>query len=495
MSDFESLISVHCIRLYNLCVFTITKEHKSIVLNRRFLGRLFMESTWMEETLDAAGARHNEKWFSFREGVSAMKLFSSVTYDGMHVKKGFSHYNLIKTENDFITDMESVLDDLYLALVKTAGYLVKKARKCGLHGDPRKIEQNEFIDIDNISQLKRDRKLRHISNPGRTLIYLSTEFLSLKSEMILFNKLSSLKKVDYKDYIPDSVSEEKLRLVLVRFHNLQSLYDTYLSDSDIEDADIRLRTLRGHISFIYHMLKSATEFSHYYERHIVPRQTSIFFKSLLPIEEDRFLEITIDFFMHYFEFYFNTTTELCHKIIDTYAEIGEEEIPVPEYRGFHVRPSSLISKIINYYGGRVKMVVNGVEYDPSTPLELFRVNEEINAIKRIKLFELVHNKELGNNQLKDLLMILEKRGNVIIYDESFDDIGNRKDESVQEYLKNAFAYLLASGKIDIKMDITVKFIGDMRSINDIKLLADNGYGEDKYGTNIALPKKLSYLKR
>lgn len=495
MSEFEDVISKHCIRLFSLSVFIVKKENRESVLNRRFLGRLNMESTWMEETLDSAGARHSEKWFSFREGVSALKLFSSVSYDVMHVKKAFSHYNLIETENSFEVDIDLVLDDLYFSLVKAADYLVKKVKKCGLHSQTKTIDSDEFLDV-NISQpLIKDRKLRHISNPERTLIYLSTEFLNLKSEMVLFKKLSILKKSDYKDYIPDSVSEEKLRLLLARFHNLQSLYDTYLSDSDIEDVDDRLRILRGHISFVYHMLKSATEFSHYYERHIVPSHISLFFKSLLPMRPDRFLEITIDFFLNYFEKYFNAAIELCHNVIDSYAEVGEKSIPIPEYRGFHVRPSSLISKIVNYYGGRVKMLVKGVEYDPATPLDLFRVNEEINAIKRIHLFELVHSEELETYSLIDLLRILEDRGDVVIYDDTFDDTGARDDESKQEYLKSAFAYLLASGKIDIKMDITVKFIGDMRSIDDIELLSRYGYGEDKYGNNIALPKKLSYLKR
>ena len=75
------------------------------------------------------------------------------------------------------------------------------------------------------------------------------------------------------------------------------------------------------------------------------------------------------------------------------------DVPIPAYRGFHVRPSTLVSKIINYYGGQVKMVMNGVEYNPSTPLELFRVNEEINAIKRVKLFEMVHKDKLDQMEL------------------------------------------------------------------------------------------------
>lgn len=495
MSDFETIISEHCIRLYNLCIFIIEKENEAYVLNRRFLGRLYMESTWMEETLDAAGARNNEKWFPFREGVSAMKLFSSVTYDGLHVQKGFYHYNLIGPQDNFVPDMENVLKDLYQALINTANYLVKRAKKCGLHNIEVKIQKEDFHDVEIECQLEKNRKIRHISNPGTTLIYLATEFLNLKSETAIFHKRHSLKSKDYREYIPDYLSEEKLRLVLVRFHNLQSLYDTYLSESDIENSDSRLRNLRGHISVVYHLLKSATDFSHYYERHIVPRKDSIFFKSLLAMDVDRFLKIIFDFFMYYFELYFNSALELCHNVIDSYAEIEEKDIPIPEYRGFHVRPSSLVSKIINYYGGRVKMEVNGVEYDPSTPLELFRVNEEINAIKRIKIFDLIHSSELENYSISELLKVLAEKDEIVLYEDSFDYIEINEGESSQEFLKRSFAYLLAAGKIDIKMDITVKFKGDKRSLDDIELLASNGYGEDKFGNNIALPQKLSYLKR
>ena len=384
---------------------------------------------------------------------------------------------------------------MYSSLIKASSYLVKRAKKCNLHNSVQIIDKNEFTDFEIGSFLENDRKLRHIENPGKSLIYLATEFINLKPEMLLFSKLSTLKKSDYKNYIPDSVSEEKLRLVLVRFHNLQSLYDTYLSESDIELSDPRLKILRGHISFIYHMLKSATDFSHYYERHIVPRTTSLFFKSLLPIPVERFLEITINFFMKYFMVYFNGAIELCKDVIDCYAEMDEKDVPIPDYRGFHVRPSSLVSKIINYYGGPVKMIFNNMEYNPASPLELFRVNEEINAIKRKRLFDVVLSEVMHNESLKNILNELSKRGLVVIYDENFQYIEYKGNESYQEYLKGAFAFLLASGKIDIRMTLLVKFIGDKRSLIDIEILANSGYGEDKYGKNIPLPKKLEYLKR
>jgi hypothetical protein len=55
--------------------------------------------------------------------------------------------------------------------------------------------------------------------------------------------------------------------------------------------------------------------------------------------------------------------------------------------------------------------------------------------------------------------------------------------------------MLALGKIDVDTDMMVTFIGDKRVLVDIKLLAESGYGEDKFGNNVHLPDKLAYLRR
>jgi hypothetical protein len=40
----------------------------------------------------------------------------------------------------------------------------------------------------------------------------------------------------------------------------------------------------------------------------------------------------------------------------------------------------------------------------------------------------------------------------------------------------------------------VRFEGDTRSLNDIKILAGVNYGEDTMGKGVPLPKELNYLK-
>ena len=51
------------------------------------------------------------------------------------------------------------------------------------------------------------------------------------------------------------------------------------------------------------------------------------------------------------------------------------------------------------------------------------------------------------------------------------------------------------GKIDIVTNMKVTFIGDKRVLEDIRLLAEAGYGEDSFGNNIPLPEQLKYLRQ
>jgi hypothetical protein len=64
-----------------------------------------------------------------------------------------------------------------------------------------------------------------------------------------------------------------------------------------------------------------------------------------------------------------------------------------------------------------------------------------------------------------------------------------------EQVADEIAKLLVTGKIDIATDIRAVFTGDKRVLEDIKLLAENGYGEDNHGDNIPLPEQLSYLRQ
>ena len=204
--------------------------------------------------------------------------------------------------------------------------------------------------------------------------------------------------------------------------------------------------------------------------------------------------------------YIGCAENLCHEMLNRYAEIGEIDVPVPSYRGFHVRPSTLIAKIVLYYGSAVQMELDDEVYDASSPLGLFRANEKINAQKRKWLAEEVVRLKLAqeqNNQsdinavVRDIVLTLAGRSKLILYEQPLQlpEEPARKEGTLLEKVVDEMARLLAMGKIDVNVKLTAKFIGDTRVLADIKLLTESGYGEDKFGNNVPLPEKLPYLRR
>lgn len=94
------------------------------------------------------------------------------------------------------------------------------------------------------------------------------------------------------------------------------------------------------------------------------------------------------------------------------------------------------------------------------------------------------------------ILKLMDRGEIILYDQNLSLEGTAPDgeETPEEFFREIIALFLASGKIDINQDIDVIFQGDRRVLQDLKILAECGYGEDKFGNNILLPPQLSYLR-
>ena len=95
------------------------------------------------------------------------------------------------------------------------------------------------------------------------------------------------------------------------------------------------------------------------------------------------------------------------------------------------------------------------------------------------------------------MLTLAGRSKLILYEQPLQlpEEPARKEGTLLEKVVDEMARLLAMGKIDVKVKLTAKFIGDTRVLADIKLLAESGYGEDKFGNNVPLPEKLPYLRR
>ncbi|MDC7227884.1 MAG: HPr family phosphocarrier protein [Spirochaetales bacterium] len=486
--------------------FAVSNKDKHDIISNDFLGRAKFVATRLEELLDHYNAKNNLKWRPFRDNIATIKRFTDISYITLHLKSTSPQYRLLSGIDTFLADTDRVLNQFSSSLYEIFDKLTESAVSLG-------IEQQEAkdstlcpnCDIPN-GRLDADLTKTRIDNPEQVIVNLATSYLNLASESVLLKKITSIQSNDHKVLVPEVINENSIRTLESKFHNLQSLYDTYISNTDIEDTDKDLKLIRGHASIVYHLLEASTSIIHYYERHMmhIPEQARA--NTCIPIKTGEILNILVDYYLNYAQQFLTAGKTLCKKVIKRYAEEGTINVSVPIYRGFHVRPSTLVAKIIQHYGSEVYIILGNSKFDASSPMNLFRVNEEINAVKRRNLARNISNlKAVAENSsiedfekgLKEIFHELLEENKIINYASDFTlpEIKSISEESLGEYANRAIASLLAQGKIDLRTDLTVTFVGDKRVLADLEVLASCGYGEDSYGNNIVLPEELSYLRR
>ena len=502
---FQDLISKRARTLLGLARYLSECKSNDKILIRPFLGQLLSQSMQIEELLDAYDAGNSCRWCSFRSLTAAMKLFSDVSYELLHIQHSLPAYRLLPVDLDFVKATEGALELTGTILSRAGKQMINRSEKLNLTIPQGSLREKSYTEELPPGRLPHDCCSRRIETVSETVTLLATAFLNLAAESKDVRSASQAKPEEYACYVLDSVSEEKLRSLELRFHNLQSLYDTYVSGTEAEDLDTDLPVLRGHISVVFHLLKTATAFAHYYERHVNKQRCDSPSRFEPLVEAEELLQILMNYSITSISLYISCAEHLCQRMLKRYAEVGEIEVSIPPYRGFHVRPSTLISKLVLHYGSEVRMKMDEEEYNAGSPLELFRANEKVNARKRRWLAsEIIHldivKEKADKNNIKSVVrsvvLTLAEQGKLILYEQplKLPAEPTDKDGTLLEKITCEMARLLAMGKIDVDANLTATFVGDKRVLADINLLAESGYGEDNFGNNIPLPEKLVYLR-
>ncbi|MDR2734488.1 MAG: hypothetical protein LBC99_07590 [Spirochaetota bacterium] len=490
----------------SLCRLALDKTDDNLFALRSFALKLNFEAAQVEESLDKYGAKKNSAWCVFRSHIAAVKSFSEAVSKILLINEMIPRYRLMVIEGDFQNDTLRQISLLGAILTRAAQGVLAESGRLELLPQERSVFFEPRKDAQFTGTLSADKKAEHVAFPAAIIVQLTTAFL-LESDQSQLQKLTAkLKRSDYAAYIPDVFSEKILRIAEEEFHNLQSMYDTHISSTDIEHLDGKLPVIRDHISLIYTLLEFATILAHYYERHIMRADHTL--GDTIPVQAEELLIMLVEYAIRYAGLFMQSAQRICQAVLKRFSEQSVVKVSSPVYRGFHVRPSTLIAKIVLHYGSEVSLVTSdGSLYDASSPLELFRVNEKINAEKRRILFQrlALHN-EIKNppsepcamqEALKLIFFDLLSAQEITVYGANipFGELTPNKDEDFPEYVKRILAFLLAQGLIDIRIDTHVQFVGDKHVLDDIAILAQNGYAEDNFGNDIMLPKELGYLHR
>lgn len=465
-----------------------------------------------ELLLDSCGAKENRAWFLLRELVAAILCFSRVSYVLRYLELRISSYEILDQETlEFQVISANVRTIFDRMLQKAFTEFAHEAKNLDIAFPKTAIKSEDFPYLCPPGKLCTDLLVeRSSAKVEEAIVKIATSYLEIAEEYTSLGFCRIFLAQELTEMVPEHVNEERLRTFEAEVHNLQSVYDTYIQYTRVEANDHRLLKLRGFVSIALHLLEIATVLVHFHERHERNSPHVEIYHHLQEITGTyQILDAMGNYALFYCTRFLQKGQQLSEEAVMVYAQIMSKRIPIPIYRGFHVRPSTYIAKIARHYGAEVQMHLDDEVYDASCVFDLFRANEKINMEKRRIIAKKLLSAQYITTTSKDTLLQVMKREIKYLLDEKLivmhqeilpEDLvipDIEKDElsaeEVRRILNEFITRLLALGKIDILMSISVTFIGDKRPLHDIELLAQNGYGEDEKGNNVPLPEKISYL--
>ena len=114
---------------------------------------------------------------------------------------------------------------------------------------------------------------------------------------------------------------------------------------------------------------------HFYERHLHEAGYKNTYKRVQDtlsslVDPKMLLNRTINYGLFYACHYLNSGKKLAREILNENVERSKVRVSIPVKLGFHSRPSLLVAKIVQYFGGQVELVVGEDRFDASSVLDI-----------------------------------------------------------------------------------------------------------------------------
>jgi len=144
--DFQKLITKRARTLLGLARYLSQCKSCNKILVRPFLGQLFSQSLQLEELLDAYDAGNSCRWCSFRSLTAAIKLFSDVSYELLHIQHSLPAYRLLPIERDFVKATEEAIEFTGDVLSRAAKQMVVRADQLGLTVPSGSLHEKSYTE-------------------------------------------------------------------------------------------------------------------------------------------------------------------------------------------------------------------------------------------------------------------------------------------------------------------------------------------------------------
>jgi phosphotransferase system HPr-like phosphotransfer protein len=341
---------------------------------KKLYSKLISSSMLLEDFLDFHGAKNNKDWYFYRELSAAVRHLSLGANFQKHLSNRLLFYDL-SDYSDFQKDGEVTLKFLTRTLRKMAPVILVEARRHDIQVPEDQFYKDDFPRITTSDLLPYDIDDQDKDLQKKNIVKIASELLNITRD---FDQLKFYEPYEYEDIlslVPDKVNEVEIRRYEMLLHSLQSSFDTYVIHGGFRYGNRKLKQLRGSFSVVFHLLQMVGRLLHFYERHLHEAG----YKNTYKIFQDRLsslinpatlLDRTINYGLFYACHFLTNGQELARAILNENIERAKIKVGIPQKLGFHARPSLLVAKIVQHYGGQVELCIADDRFDASSVLDI-----------------------------------------------------------------------------------------------------------------------------
>ncbi len=356
------------------CVYI--SEHRTLdhVFTKKLYSKLVSTSQVLEDFLDFHGAKNSEDWYLYRELCASVRHLSLGAYTQKHILNRLIFYDIPEAE-PFRMEGENTNRALNTALNNLAPVIIDEAARLNIVMPSDRFEPEDFPGISTGEMLKYDIDDDAKDVQKRNIVKIANEFLSIAASFDPMGFYEPYNNEDMIAMVPASVNEVEIRRYEMLVHNLQSAFDTYVIHGGFRFGDRKLKSLRSYFSVVFHLLQMMGRLLHYYERHLSEAGYKNIYKRVQDkltslVDPMLLLDRTINYGLYYACHYLNSGKKLAREILNENIERESITVGIPVKLGFHSRPSLMVAKIVQHYGGQVELVVGKDRFDASSVLDI-----------------------------------------------------------------------------------------------------------------------------
>ena len=356
------------------CVYISNFTSPQYLFTKKLFSELIATSQVLEDFLDFHGAKNNKEWYFYRELTAAVRHLSLGGYSQTHILNRLNFYGLPDTE-PFEKEGTSTLYFVRKTIMKLAPIILNEAGRLNIPIPYESYDMAEFPGIITGEILDFDIDDRDKDQQKKHIVKIASEFLSIAAS---FDHLRFYEPYELKEIlkiVPEKVNEVNMRRFEMLVHNLQSSFDTYVIHGGYRFGNRKLKDLRGYFSVVFHLLQMIGRLLHFYERHLHKAGYKNIYKKVQDrlsslIDPGELLDRTVNYGLYYVCHFLTIGKERAREILNENIERSSITVGVPVKLGFHSRPSLLVAKTVQHYGGQVELCVGKDRFDASSVLDI-----------------------------------------------------------------------------------------------------------------------------